>query len=108
MTDLHVWAMTGIIALVTAVIRFLPFVLWSGDAKTPPLIEKLGKVLPNAVMGMLVVYCLKDVHFAALSGFLPAAIACIAVAGSYLWKRNSLLSVLIGTILYMALTQQLP
>jgi len=108
MTDLSVWIMVGVIALVTAALRFLPFVLWNGSAKTPPLIEKLGRILPNAIMGMLVVYCLKDVSFSSLSDFLPAVIACAAVAGTYLYKRSTLLSVLTGTVLYMILVQQLP
>ncbi len=108
MTGLPVWQMITVIVLVTAAIRFLPFVLWNGTAKTPPLIEKLGRVLPNAIMGMLVVYCLKDVRFSSLSGFLPAAIACAAVTGTYLWKRSTLLSVLAGTVLYMILAQQMP
>lgn len=107
MTNLHIWASVGVIALVTAALRFLPFAIWNGKTKTPPLIEKLGRVLPSAIMGMLVVYCLKDVRFASLSGFLPAAIACLAVAGTYLWKRSTLLSVLAGTILYMFLVQQM-
>lgn len=100
--------MIGVIALVTAALRFLPFILWNGSAKTPPLIEKLGRVLPNAIMGMLVVYCLKGIRFSSPSGYLPAAIACLAVAGTYLWKRSTLLSILLGTILYMILVQQIP
>ena len=54
-------------AAVTALLRFLPFIIFNGNRKTPPLIEKLGRTLPFAVMGMLVIYCLKDVSFAGIS-----------------------------------------
>ena len=59
MTDLHVWYAAAVIALVTAAIRFLPFLIFRGGRKTPRIIEKLGGMLPAAIMGMLVVYCLK-------------------------------------------------
>ena len=105
MNDWYIWVSVAVIALVTAAIRFLPFVIWSGDKKTPKIIEKLGKVLPFAIMGMLVVYCLKDVNFAAVSGFLPAAIACLVVGVLYVWKRNTLVSIIAGTVCYMVLVQ---
>ena len=105
MTDLHAWIVVALIALVTAVIRFLPFAVWGGKRKTPKLIEKLGKSLPFAIMGMLVVYCLKDVQFLSLSGFLPALIACLVVGGLYVWKRNTLISIIAGTVSYMVLVQ---
>ena len=105
MTDLHTWFTVAVIALVTALIRFLPFAVWSGNRKTPKIIEKLGKVLPNAVMGMLVVYCLKSVSFASISGFLPELIACLVVGVSYVWKRNTLISIVCGTVFYMLLVQ---
>lgn len=105
MNDWYIWVSVAVIALVTAAIRFLPFVIWSGDKKTPKIIEKLGKVLPFAIMGMLVVYCLKDVNFAEVSGFLPVAIACLVVGVLYVWKRNTLVSIIAGTVCYMVLVQ---
>lgn len=93
-----------IISLITALLRFAPFLIFR-KGKTPRVIEYLGKVLPFAVMGMLVVYCLKDVSFASVGGFVPALIAGAVVAGSYIWKRNTLLSILIGTVIYMVLVQ---
>ena len=105
MTDLHTWFTVAVIALVTALIRFLPFAVWSGNRKTPKIIERLGKVLPNAVMGMLVIYCLKSVSFASISGFLPELIACLVVGVSYVWKRNTLISIVCGTVCYMLLVQ---
>lgn len=102
MTDLHMWLLVAVIALVTAFTRFLPFVVWGGNRKTPKIIEKLGSVLPYAVMGMLVVYCLKDVDS---SGILPTLIACLAVGVLYVWKRNTLISIVCGTVCYMVLVQ---
>ena len=93
-----------IIALVTAALRFLPFIIFK-DGKTPESIKKLGKTLPYAVMGMLCVYCLKDVSLKTFSGFVPQLIAVIAVSLSYIWKRNTLLSIALGTAVYMALVQ---
>jgi len=105
MTELQVWYAVGVIALVTAGIRFLPFGVFRGDKQTPPLIEKLGRVLPYAIMGMLVVYCLKGVSFGALSSWLPSAIACVVTVVLYGWKRNTLLSIIGGTVCYMLLVQ---
>ncbi len=105
MGDLHTWLAVAVIALVTAALRFLPFLLFSGKKKTPKLIEKLGRVLPYAIMGMLVVYCLKDVHVADMGGFLPALIACLVVGASYVWRRNTLVSIVLGTVCYMLLVQ---
>ena len=95
----------GEISVVTAGIRFLPFIIFRGDKKTPALIEKLSTTLPYAVMGMLVVYCLKDMRFSSISGFLPMIIACLIVAILHLWKRNTLLSIISGTLSYMILIQ---
>lgn len=105
MTDLHTWLLVAVIALVTALIRFLPFAVWSGNRKTPKIIEKLGKILPYAIMGMLVVYCLKGVNFQSTSNFLPELIACFVVGVSYVWKRNTLISIVCGTVCYMVLVQ---
>lgn len=100
----YIWYAVAVMALVTAALRFLPFLMLTGG-KTPKLIEKLGKVLPYAIMGMLVVYCLKDTHFASPSGFLPPLISCVVVAALHIWKRNTLLSILTGTLCNMLLLQ---
>lgn len=91
----------AIMAGVTALLRFLPFAVFSGGKKTPEIISYLGKVLPCAIMGMLVVFCLKDTSFASAGGFLPQLIAGAAVVLSYLWKKNTLLSIIAGTAVYM-------
>ncbi|MBQ8554936.1 MAG: AzlD domain-containing protein [Clostridia bacterium] len=105
MRDTSVWLTIAVIALVTAGIRFLPFLVFGGSRKTPAIIERLGAVLPYAIMGMLVVYCLKGTHFASPDGFLPPLIACCVVAGLYVWKRSTLLSIVCGTLCYMVLVQ---
>lgn len=105
MTELHTWGIVAVIALVTAALRFLPFVIFRGSGKVPKIIEKLGRILPFSVMGMLVIYCLKGVHFSSLSGFLPLLIACTVVGVLYVWKRNTLISIICGTVCYMVLVQ---
>ena len=79
-----------------------------GDKRrTPKIVEKLGNVLPFSIMGMLVVYCLKDVSFRDVSGYLPALLAGAVVCILYIWKRNTLFSILCGTISYMFLVQNI-
>ena len=96
-------ALIAVMALVTAMLRFLPFLVFR--KKTPAYIVYLGRVLPAALIGMLVVYCLKDVQIASAPHGLPELLAAVAVVLLQAWKRNSLLSILVGTLLYMLLTQ---
>ena len=105
MLDLYTCLSIAVIAFVTAMLRFLPFILFDGKRKTPKRIEKLGKILPYAIMGMLVVYCLKGMSFESISGFLPQIIACAVVAILHIWKRNTLISIVCGTVCYMVLVQ---
>jgi len=105
MTDTHVWYAIAVMALGTASLRFLPFLVFSGDRKTPKIVQKLGRILPYAIMGMLVVYCLKGVTFTTVAGFTPSLIACMVVGVLYVWKRNTLLSIVAGTVCYMLLVQ---
>ncbi len=89
----------------TMATRFLPFLLLGDKRQTPPFISYLGKVLPYAIMGMLVVYCLKGVSVTQLSSVLPAALGVGITAALHLWKHNTLLSILGGTVCYMLLVQ---
>ena len=93
----------AVMALVTAMLRFLPFLVFR--KRTPAYIVYLGRVLPAALIGMLVVYCLKDVNIALAPHGLPELLAGAAVVLLQAWKRNSLLSILSGTVIYMLLTQ---
>ena len=105
MSDSRFAAMIAVIALVTAVLRFLPFWIFGENRKTPPLVAYLGQVLPYAIMGMLVVYCLKGVSITAPPFGISEAIGCAVVAGLHIWKRNTLLSIGAGTLCYMLLVQ---
>ena len=102
---MHDVIMVVVIALVTAATRFLPFLIFGGKKEPPALITYLGKVLPCAIMGMLVVYCMKDVAFLAYPYGIPELLGCLMVALLHIWKRNSLLSIGAGTVFYMLLVQ---
>lgn len=94
-----------ICTLVTALTRFLPFLLFPSGNKTPKALDYLGGVLPGAIMGMLVVYCYKSTVIFSWPFALPELIATALVVLSYLWKRNTLLSIGAGTVIYMLLVQ---
>ena len=95
----------AICALATAITRFLPFILFPSGKALPPIIRYLSDVLPYAVIGLLVVYCLKDINFLAPPHGLPEALATFAVICMHVWRRNVLLSIATGTVLYMLLVQ---
>lgn len=105
MFDLHAALIVAVCALVTIGLRFLPFLIFGSHRKTPPFVTYLGKVLPCAIMAMLVVYCLKDVSLLSFPHGVPEAIAVLVVAGLHIWKRNTLLSIVAGTVCYMVLVQ---
>lgn len=105
MPDLHSALLIAVMSLVTIGLRFLPFLIFGENRKTPDLIAYLGQVLPYAIMGMLVVYCLKGISFAASPYGLPELLGCAAVVLLHLWKRNTLLSIGGGTVCYMLLVQ---
>ena len=88
----------------TLITRFLPFLLFSGK-ETPKFVKYLGEYLPGAVFAMLVVYCLKTVSIIDGSHGIPEAISLVTVVLLHLWKRQMLLSISIGTVLYMILIQ---
>ena len=105
MADLHDILLVATIAIVTIALRFLPFWIFGENRTTPPLVAHLGKVLPFALMGMLVVYCMKDMKLTAAPLGIPELIGCALVAGLHVWKRNTLLSIGAGTLCYMLLVQ---
>lgn len=94
-----------VIVLGTMSTRFLPFLLFPADRPTPDYVRYLGRVLPPAVFGLLVVYGLKDVSLLSGSHGLPEAMAIAVVVGLHLWKRQMLLSIAAGTVCYMLLVQ---
>lgn len=95
----------AVVALGTMLTRFLPFLLFPAGKPTPRYVQYLGKALPGAVFGLLVVYCLKNVSLLSGSHGLPELIAILVVTGLHLWKRQMLLSIAGGTICYMLLVQ---
>ena len=95
----------AVVAMGTMLTRFLPFLIFPGGKETPKFIQYLGKFLPGAVFGLLVVYCLKHVDLLSGSHGIPEAVAIAVVAGLHLWKRKMLLSVAGGTLSYMLLVQ---
>ncbi len=90
-------------SIVTILLRFLPFIVFRKE--TPEYVSYLGKVLPPALIGMLVIYCLKDVSIAAPPFGIPELIAAACVVALQVWKRDSLISILTGTVIYMVLIQ---
>lgn len=105
MIDTHSLWIVILGCLVTALTRALPFLIFRKGQKTPPILSYLSKVLPYAIMGMLVVYCLKDITLLQKPYGIPELLGCAVVAGLHIWKRNTLLSIGGGTIFYMALVQ---
>lgn len=105
MNTLHSLMIIVVVSLVTILIRFLPFVIFHNDNKIPKSLEYLGSVLPGAIMGMLVIYCFKSTTVTVWPFALPELISTVVIAGLYLWKRNTLLSIGIGTVLYMFCVQ---
>lgn len=94
----------GLCALATMLTRFAPFLLFTGK-QTPGYIRYLGKALPGAIFGMLVVYCLKSVNPMVYSHGLPELLAIALTVALHLWKRQMLLSIAGGTVCYMLLLQ---
>ena len=98
---MHAAALVAVMAGVTVLLRALPFIIFR--RRVPPFILYLGRVLPPAIIGMLVIYCLKDIQLSASPYGLPELVAGAAVVTLQAWKRNSLLSILGGTAAYMLL-----
>lgn len=95
----------AMVVLGTMITRFLPFLIFPDGRETPAFIQYLGKVLPSAVFGLLVIYSLKDVSLLSGSHGIPEAISILTVLLLHLWKRQMLFSIAGGTICYMALVQ---
>lgn len=100
---MKITVLIAVMSIMTILVRFLPFLVFR--KQTPEYVSYLGRVLPSAIMGMLVIYCLKDITPALPPFGIPELIATAAVAGIQVWKRNSLVSILTGTVIYMVLVQ---
>lgn len=102
---LHSLLIVAVMAVFTALTRFLPFLAFPEGRKRPKVITYLGTVLPYALIGMLVVYCFKSVSVFAYPYCIPELLAVVLVAVLHIWKRNTLISVFGGVIFYMVLVQ---
>lgn len=105
MTRIEQMILIAAVVLGTMLTRFLPFLVFPAGKPTPRYVRYLGGVLPGAVFGLLVIYCLKDVSLFSGSRGLPELIAVAVVAALHLWKRQMLLSIAAGTLCYMLLVQ---
>ncbi len=95
----------AIMAVITIALRAIPFLIFGGRRKAPQFIINLSNLLPYAVMAMLIVYCLKNVSFTSVNTFVPELISCVIVIVLHLWKHNTILSIVVGTVIYMLLVQ---
>lgn len=102
-TRTHAAILVAVMAAVTMLLRFLPFLIFRRGRKTPAYISYLGDVLPQAIIGMLVIYCLKDTAITSAPFGLPELISAAAVVFLQVWRRSSLVSILSGTAIYMIL-----
>ena len=106
MTYPQMFLTVAVCTAATMITRFLPFVVFSSKGQQPPeIVRYLGRVLPAAIFGMLVIYCLKNVSLIAAPHGIPELLAIAAVVGLHLWKKNTLLSIFGGTAFYMILVQ---
>ena len=98
-------AAIAVMAVVTFLTRALPFLLFDRGSSPPKIVLYLGRVLPPAIIAMLIIYCLKDLSFLSMGGWGPQLVSVAVVVALHLWKHNNLLSIFGGTILYMVLVQ---
>ena len=105
LTTTQALIIVGAVTLGTIITRFLPFLLFPDNKPIPKVVEYLGRTLPAAMMGLLVVYCLRNVSVTTAPYGLPELISIAVLAALHLWKRNVLLSIGVGTVLYMVLVQ---
>lgn len=105
MSNAHMLITITLIALTTIALRFLPFWIFPPSKQPPALITYLGKVLPRAAIALLVVYAVKDVSIVTSPHGIPELVAILAIVVVHVFKRNTLLSIATGTLLYMMLVQ---
>lgn len=105
MSNKEIFLAVLVISLITILFRSLPFLLFSGKKKTPDLLTYLGKILPYAIMGMLLVFSLRNTKLLEAPYGLAEGAAILTVILLHRWKHNTLLSITVGTLLYMFLVQ---
>ena len=103
MSNTQLILMIAVAGACTFATRLFPFALFGGKKEVPKFIKYLGAVLPVAILGILIVYCVRDFEKGSINYILPQIIAVALTAGIHLWKKNTLLSIAVGTIGYMLL-----
>ena len=103
MSNTQLILMIAVAGACTFATRLFPFALFGGKKEVPKFIKYLGDVLPVAILGILIVYCLRNFEKGSINYILPQIIAVALTAGIHLWKKNTLLSIAVGTIGYMLL-----
>ena len=106
MSTKEVYIAIAIAVAITFFIRMFPLFFFSNRDTIPKIVKDLGVLLPYSMMGLLIIYCLRSMRFDSLPGFVPLTVPSAVTAGSYLWKRKSILSIVLGTAVYMFLIQQ--
>ena len=101
---MHMLGVIVAVALATFATRALPFIFFN-SREPPAIVSVVEKNLPPMILLLLVIYCLKDVHWFAVPYGIPELCTIAVVAGLHLWKRNAMLSIFTGTLLYMVLVQ---
>lgn len=105
LTYFQTFTIICIVTFGTIITRFLPFIIFKDTKANNSYIQYLGQVLPYSAIGLLVVYCLKNVNFNGPANWIPEAAAIICIALLHYWKENTLLSIGAGTVIYMVLVQ---
>lgn len=103
MSNTQLILMIAVAGACTFATRLFPFALFGGKKEVPKFIKYLGDVLPVAILGILIVYCLRDFEKGSINYILPQLIAVALTAGIHLWRKNTLLSIAVGTVTYMLL-----
>ena len=104
-TTVQALIIIALLAFGTVITRFLPFIFFPNAASAPRYVYYLGKVLPTAAISLLVVYCLRYIEFTTAPHGIPEAFSIIIVAALHIWKKNTLISIAVGTLIYMILVQ---
>ena len=107
MSTIQALIIIAILALGTATTRFLPFVCFPNAESAPRYVHHLGKMLPTAAISILIVYCFRDIEFSATPYGIPEVVSVLFVAALHIWKKNTLLSIAAGTVIYMLLVQNI-
>ena len=100
---IYVFSAVLVAAIITFSLRGIVFVLFRGERAMPDWLERLGQVLPSAVMAVLVVYCLKSIRYDFTNTGIKGIVAAVITGLSYKWKHNTFLSIIVGTVVYMVL-----